>query len=88
MNALPQIYKDAVKIIKQAILESQYRSAKMISGEQLSLYYGIGSYVSDHSRQEKWGSGAIEAISEQLKKELPGLHGFSAESIKKNASVL
>ena len=28
-------------------------------------------------------SGAIEAISEQLKKELPGLHGFSAESIKK-----
>ena len=33
MNALPQIYQDAVKNIKQAILESQYRSAKMISGE-------------------------------------------------------
>ena len=64
-------------------LESQYRSAKMISGEQLSLYFGIGCYVSEHSRKDKWGTGAIEAISEQLKKELPGLHGFSAESIKK-----
>ena len=37
MNALPQIYKDAVKIIKQAILESQYRSAKMINGEQSDM---------------------------------------------------
>jgi len=83
MNVLPQIYKDAVKIIKQAILESQYRSAKLISGEQLSLYFGIGGYVSNHSRQEKWGSGAIDSISELLKRELPGLHGFSAESIKK-----
>lgn len=83
MNALPQIYHDAVKTIKQAILESQYRSAKMISGEQLSLYFGIGCYVSEHSRTDKWGTGAIESISEQLKKELPGLHGFSAESIKK-----
>ena len=78
MNALPQIYQDAVKTIKQAILESQYRSAKMISGEQLSLYFGIGCYVSEHSRTDKWGTGAIESISEQLKKELPGLHGFSS----------
>ena len=82
MNALPQIYQDAVKTIKQAILESQCRAAKMINGEQLSLYFGIGCYVSEHSRTE-WGTGAIDAISEQLRKELPGLHGFSAESIKK-----
>lgn len=61
----------------------QYRSAKMITCEQLSLYFGIGCYVSEHSRINKWGTGAIEAISEQIKKELPGLHGFSAESIKK-----
>lgn len=81
MNVLPQIYQDDVKIIKQAILESRYRSAKMISGEQLSLYFGIGCYVSEHSRTGKWGTGAIESISEQLKK----VHGFSAESIKKCA---
>ena len=47
------------------------------------MYFGIGCYVSEHSRTDKWGTGAIESISEQLKKELPGLHGFSAESIKK-----
>ena len=36
------------------------------------MYFGIGCYVSEHSRTDKWGTGAIESISEQLKKELPG----------------
>ena len=39
-NALHQ-YDDAVDVIKQAILKSQYRSVKLITGEQLSLYFGI-----------------------------------------------
>ena len=72
----------AVKAIKNAILESQYRAAKGVNSEQLSLYFGIGRYVSEHSRKGFWGTGAIEQISERLQKELPGLRGFSARNIK------
>ena len=72
----------AVKAIKTAILESQYRAAKGVNIEQLSLYFGIGRYVSEHSRKGFWGTGAIEQISERLQKELPGLRGFSARNIK------
>ena len=56
----------------------------IISGitSQKSLYYGIGKYVSENSRNGFWGKGAIETISEQLQKELPGLRGFSAANIK------
>ena len=75
-------YRNAVSIIKQAILQSQYRAAKLVNGEQLSLYFGIGCYVSANSRKGTWGTGAIDRISEQLRKELPGLRGFSASSIK------
>jgi predicted nuclease of restriction endonuclease-like (RecB) superfamily len=46
------------------------------------LYYGIGCYVSKNSREGFWGKGAIETISRQLQKELPGLRGFSAANIK------
>ena len=74
---------NAVKAIKTAILESQYRAAKGVNIEQLSLYFGIGRYVSEHSRKGFWGTAAIEQISEHLQKELPGLRGFSATSIKK-----
>ena len=73
----------AVKAIKTAILESQCRAAKGVNKEQLSLYFGIGRYVSEHSRKGFWGTGAIEQISERLQKELPGLRGFSSENIKK-----
>ena len=82
----PLAYKDAVQTIKRAILESQSRAVKMVSGEQLSLYFGIGLYVSAHSREGYWGTGAIDAICEQLQKELPGLRGFSPESVRKMRS--
>ena len=75
--------KLAVQAIKGAILQSQSRAARMISGTQLSLYFGVGLYVSENSREGTWGTGAIKTISEQLRRELPGLRGFSEESIKK-----
>lgn len=75
-------YKNAVDIIKTAILQSQARAAKAVNQEQLALYYGIGRYVSANSRKKNWGKGAIEAISNQLKQELPGLRGFSATSMR------
>ena len=76
-------YQNAVDIIKTAILQSQARAAKAVNQEQLALYYGIGRYVSANSRKKNWGKGAIESISEQLRKELPGLRGFSAPSLRK-----
>ena len=75
-------YQGAVDIIKTAILQSQARAAKAVNQEQLALYYGIGRYVSANSRKKNWGKGAIDTISEQLRKELPGLRGFSATSMR------
>ncbi|GJG68257.1 hypothetical protein PRLR6025_17260 [Prevotella lacticifex] len=49
---------------------------------ELSLYYGIGHYISDNSRQGYWGKGALHQISEQLHKELPGLRGFSETNMR------
>ena len=75
-------YQNAVDAIKTAILQSQARAAKAVNQEQLALYYGIGRYVSANTRKKNWGTGAIEAISSQLRKELPGLRGFSATSMR------
>ncbi len=82
MTVMEQQYNEAVTAIKQAILQSQYRSVKLITGEQLSLYFGIGLYVSVNSRIGTWGTGAISRISERLKRELPGLRGFSEQNIR------
>lgn len=79
---LTQELRQAVADIKTAILQSQARAARMISGSQLSLYFGVGLYVSANSREGTWGTGVIDAISEQLHRELPGLRGFSAQNIR------
>ena len=75
-------YDKAVEIIKTAILQSQYDAVRSVNEKQLMLYYGIGKYISLNSRKGFWGKGAIDAISERLDKELPGLKGFSARNLR------
>lgn len=76
-------YLQAVKAIKQAILESRYRAARLVNKEVLALYYAIGGYISVRSRAAKWGTNAIGVISDLLQQELPGLRGFSETNIKR-----
>jgi predicted nuclease of restriction endonuclease-like (RecB) superfamily len=75
-------YRQAVETIKTAILQSQYSTVRAANANQLSLYYGVGKYVSLNSRKGFWGTNAIETISERLQRELPGLRGFSARSMR------
>ena len=82
-NSQIQTITSAVSIIKAAILKSQARAAQSVNQEMLALYYGIGRYISLNTRENKWGTGDVKAISRQLSYELPGLRGFSETSLKK-----
>ena len=75
-------YEYAVVAIKQAVEKSRYRAAKVGNAELLSLYYGIGKYVSENTRNGAWGTDAIKTISGRLKSELMGIRGFSESNIK------
>jgi predicted nuclease of restriction endonuclease-like (RecB) superfamily len=75
-------YLQAVQQIKTAILRSRYEAAALANKELLKLYFGIGQYVSFHSRNKNWGKGAIDSISNLLQQELHGLRGFSATNIR------
>ena len=74
--------KVAVETIKRAILQGQYEAAKGVNRVQLAVYFSIGRYISAHTRKGVWGTGALEAISQQLRKDLPGLRGFSATQLR------
>ena len=75
-------YAPAVLTIKEAIQRSQARALQKVNAEALSLYYGIGRYISENSRKGFWGTGAIAQISMQLQKEMPGLTGYSETGLK------
>jgi predicted nuclease of restriction endonuclease-like (RecB) superfamily len=76
-------YTNAIRSIKTAILKSRYRAAALANREMLALYFSVVGYISANSREGTWGTNAIEVIARQLQKELPGLRGFSATSMKK-----
>ena len=79
---VPRDFATAVKDIKLAILQARAKAARLANAEALKLYFFVGGYISKKTRNAKWGSGAIDALSNQLQVELPGLRGFSATNIK------
>ena len=81
-TTLDENYAEAVAVIKLALLRGQYEAAKAVNRVQLSLYYGIGRYLSQYTRKGAWGNGVLEAMSQQLRRELPGLRGFSATNLR------
>ena len=74
--------QQAVQTIKSAIQRSQARALLHVNNEVLSLYYGIGQYISANTRHDFWGTGALKTISNQLQKEMPGLTGFGETNLK------
>ena len=79
---ISQAYEIAAETIKNAILQGQYEAAKGVNRIQLATYFSVGKYVSANTRQGVWGTGALEAISTRLRQLLPGLRGYSADSLK------
>jgi predicted nuclease of restriction endonuclease-like (RecB) superfamily len=81
--AAEAVFRQAVASVKEAIVCSRYQAATRVNGELLSLYYAVGKFVSKNSRADFWGKGAVSQLSDALQRELPGLRGFSASSIKR-----
>ena len=81
-TVVPKDFLTAVKDIKLAILQARARAAQMSNVEALKLYFFVGGYISKKTRNAKWGSGAINALSDRLQVELPGLRGFSPQHIR------
>ena len=82
-DVMPKDFTSAVKDIKLAILQARARAAQLSNVEALKLYFFVGGYISKKTRSAKWGTGAIDALSERLQVELPGLRGFSTGNIRK-----
>ena len=76
-------YNNAAEIIKTAILQTQYEASKDINRIQIGLYFGLGKFLSEKTRNAKWGTNALQSISDKLQSDLPGLRGFSATNLKK-----
>jgi predicted nuclease of restriction endonuclease-like (RecB) superfamily len=68
--------------IKQRVVSARLRVALAASSELIALYYEIGAQIADREAHARWGSGFIDAFSNDLRQTFPDVGGFSSKNLR------
>ncbi|MEI7751794.1 MAG: PDDEXK nuclease domain-containing protein [Candidatus Omnitrophota bacterium] len=67
--------------LKERIRKAQYQALQTVNRELIKLYWNIGRMIVEFQRREEWGSGVVEKISRDLRREFPESRGFSSQNL-------
>ena len=74
-------YSEWLRDLKQQIKSGQIKAAISVNNQMIKLYLDIGRQISEKQEKAQWGSGFIEQLSKDLKKEFPDMKGFSRANL-------
>jgi predicted nuclease of restriction endonuclease-like (RecB) superfamily len=80
-NWLPTGYGKLLREIKARIRSAQYEALKAVNRHLVALYWDIGQMIAARQKGESWGQAVVETLAADLRKEFPGIQGFSARNI-------
>jgi len=81
-NLVPKSYAQFLEHVKKDILQTQLRAAQSVTKELILLYWRIGKGISEKTKSEAWGAKVVEKLAHDLKRDFPGIAGFSLRSLK------
>jgi len=67
--------------IKRMIEDSRWKAMASVNSATVDLYWNVGCYVYDRLKKASWGDGVVVQLSSWLRKEEPGLTGFTVSNI-------
>ena len=67
--------------LKSTIKQNQIKAALSVNSELIRLYRDMGRQIVEKQQNSLWGSGFIEQLSKDLKKEFPEITGFSRSNL-------
>lgn len=79
--AKPQDYPSLLTEIKERIRSAQYEALKAVNKELVGLYWDIGRMIVERQDVEGWGKSVVERLSADLRREFPGVSGFSVQNL-------
>lgn len=68
--------------LKQRIRRAQVKAAISVNRELVLLYWHIGQDILQRQQVQGWGSKVIDRLAKDLKREFPGMKGFSPRNLK------
>ncbi len=75
-------YKQWVQSLSKKFRQSQIKAAVKVNREMLAFYWELGRDIVEMKAESRWGSGFMEALSQDLQRELPGVKGLSSTNLR------
>jgi predicted nuclease of restriction endonuclease-like (RecB) superfamily len=79
---LPEGYQAFLSEIKERIRTAQLRATLAVNREMLLLYWRTGRDILARQKEHGWGAKVIDRLSQDLRREFPGVEGFSPRNLK------
>lgn len=75
-------YPDWLASIKARVQAARTRAVLAVHREQIALYLEIGQSILDKQHAQGWGSGVVERLAADLRREFPDMKGFSVANLR------
>ena len=74
-------YADWIADIKSRYRSAQVKAAVKVNAEKLLFNWQLGRDLVQKKAEERWGTGVVEQVSLDLKREFPNADGFSTSNL-------
>lgn len=81
MSEIEPIYVRDFESIRQIIEQARSEAAYKVNETVINLYWDIGKFVSQKTKQDGWGRSTVKQLSKYILEKDPGIHGYSAQNI-------
>ena len=79
--ALPADYPAFLAEVKARIAAARTRAVLAVNSELIRLYWEIGHEILEREQRAGWGGGVINRLASDLRREFPGITGFSRSNL-------
>src|SRR3954447_15725763 len=79
---VPKGYEAFLGELKERIQTAQLRASLAVNREMISLYWRIGTDILARQKEHGWGAKVIDRLSQDLRREIPNVEGFSPRNLK------
>lgn len=74
-------YRALLTDIKERIRTAQVKASLAVNRELIQLYWDIGGMIVGRQRAERWGNSIVEKLASDIRKDFPGIEGFSPRNV-------
>lgn len=75
-------YREWLNQLKTSFRQIQLKAAVAVNAELLRFYWQLGADIAAKQPEQRWGSGFLQRLSQDLMQEFPQVKGFSLRNLK------